>query len=35
MTTFVVEDDHRWAEFDLEVKDTTGKLADFLSSYKQ
>ena len=22
MTTFVVEDDHRWAEFDLEVKDT-------------
>ena len=23
MTTFVVEDDHRWAEFDLEVKDTT------------
>ena len=23
MTTFVVEDDHRWAEFDLEVKYTT------------
>ena len=23
MTTFVVEDDHRWAEFDLEVRDTT------------
>lgn len=22
MTTFVVEDDHRWAEFDLEVKNT-------------